>query len=182
MINHLEWLLRGWMIIDCLYYFNIPTRHYYESPTRACAKFCANWPGRCGDISLHKWKIWPVGGAIRKVRALLKSLGFSLWVHECLYKIEQQSFQYLPIYFILDQSSAATRWTLTSPHVAKKFDNQTATLHGLWKPTLWFLFCLRLRRRNSFCCLETKLTPAYSSNAANTKSRHTAIQISMAFT
>ncbi|TNN86712.1 hypothetical protein EYF80_002895 [Liparis tanakae] len=36
--------------------------------------------------------------------------------------------------------------------------------------------------KNSLCCRETKLTAAYSSSAANTKRRHTAIQMSMAFT
>lgn len=40
----------------------------------------------------------------------------------------------------------------------------------------------RRRRMNSLCCRDTKLTAAYSSRAAKTKSRQTAIQMSMAFT
>lgn len=47
------------------------------------------------------------------------------------------------------------------------------------------ILCRRWRRRrrmNSLCWRDTKLTAAYSSRAANTKSRHTAIQMSMAFT
>lgn len=47
------------------------------------------------------------------------------------------------------------------------------------------ILCLRCFLRslmNSLCCLETKLTAAYSNNAANTNSRQTAIQMSMAFT
>lgn len=48
--------------------------------------------------------------------------------------------------------------------------------------TFRFLLCFRFKRRSSFCCLETKLTPAYSSKAAKTNSRHTAIQMSIAFT
>ncbi len=47
------------------------------------------------------------------------------------------------------------------------------------------ILCLRCFLRslmNSLCCLETKLTAAYSSSAANTNSRQTAIQMSMAFT
>lgn len=42
--------------------------------------------------------------------------------------------------------------------------------------------CFFLSLMNSLCCLETKLTAAYSSRAANTNRRHTAIQMSMAFT
>lgn len=49
-------------------------------------------------------------------------------------------------------------------------------------PTLFCLFCRLRRRRNSLCCLETKFTAAYSSKAANTNRRHTAIQMSIAFT
>lgn len=48
--------------------------------------------------------------------------------------------------------------------------------------TLFCLFCLLRSRRNSLCCLETKFTAAYSSKAANTNRRHTAIQMSMALT
>lgn len=43
-------------------------------------------------------------------------------------------------------------------------------------------FSFFLILKNSLCWRETKLTAAYSSSAANTKSRHTAIQMSMAFT
>lgn len=42
--------------------------------------------------------------------------------------------------------------------------------------------CFFLSLMSSLCCRETKLTAAYSSRAANTNRRHTAIQISMAFT
>lgn len=42
--------------------------------------------------------------------------------------------------------------------------------------------CFFLSLMNSLCCLETKFTAAYSSRAANTNRRHTAIQMSMAFT
>lgn len=55
---------------------------------------------------------------------------------------------------------------------------------GLCVVTLTIL-CLRCFLRslmNSLCCLETKLTAAYSNSAANTNSRQTAIQMSMAFT
>lgn len=48
--------------------------------------------------------------------------------------------------------------------------------------TLFCLLCLLRSLRNSLCCLDTKFTAAYSSNAANTKRRHTAIQMSIAFT
>lgn len=41
---------------------------------------------------------------------------------------------------------------------------------------------LRLKRSSSLCWRAMKLTAAYSSRAENTKSRQTAIQISMAFT
>lgn len=44
------------------------------------------------------------------------------------------------------------------------------------------LFLCRLKRSSSLCCLDTKLTAAYSSSAEKTKRRHTAIQMSMAFT
>lgn len=47
--------------------------------------------------------------------------------------------------------------------------------------TLLF-FLLRRNRRSSLCCLDTKFTAAYSKSAENTKSRHTAIQMSMALT
>lgn len=47
--------------------------------------------------------------------------------------------------------------------------------------TLTFFFGRR-NLNSSLCCLETKLTAAYSSRAEKTKSRHTAIQMSMAFT
>lgn len=47
--------------------------------------------------------------------------------------------------------------------------------------TLLF-FLLRRNRRSSLCCLDTKFTAAYSRSAENTKSRHTAIQMSMALT
>lgn len=43
-------------------------------------------------------------------------------------------------------------------------------------------FSFFLILKNSLCWRETKLTAAYSSSAAKTKSRHTAIQMSMAFT
>lgn len=55
-----------------------------------------------------------------------------------------------------------------------------ATQASKWV-TLW---CRRLllKRRSSLCCRETKLTAAYSNRAEKTKSKHTAIQISIAFT
>lgn len=49
------------------------------------------------------------------------------------------------------------------------------------KATLSF-FLLRRNRRSSLCCLDTKLTAAYSNNAEKTNSRQTAIQISIALT
>lgn len=52
---------------------------------------------------------------------------------------------------------------------------------GRFGTLLLFLLC-RLKRSSSLCCLDTKLTAAYSSSAEKTKRRHTAIQISMAFT
>lgn len=52
---------------------------------------------------------------------------------------------------------------------------------GLFCTLLLFLLC-RLKRSSSLCCLDTKLTAAYSSSAEKTNRRHTAIQISMAFT
>jgi len=45
-----------------------------------------------------------------------------------------------------------------------------------------FFFLLRRNRRSSLCCLDTKFTAAYSKSAENTKSRHTAIQMSIALT
>lgn len=53
--------------------------------------------------------------------------------------------------------------------------------HTQWLVTLVFFLLLR-NLRSSLCCLETKFTAAYSSSAEKTKSRHTAIQMSMAFT
>lgn len=50
-------------------------------------------------------------------------------------------------------------------------------------PSSTFVLLLwRLKRSSSLCCLDTKLTAAYSSSAEKTKRRHTAIQMSMAFT
>lgn len=48
--------------------------------------------------------------------------------------------------------------------------------------TLLLLLCCRLNRSSSLCCLDTKLTAAYSNSAEKTKRRHTAIQMSMALT
>lgn len=47
--------------------------------------------------------------------------------------------------------------------------------------TLWCLLFL-LNLSSSLCCRDTKLTAAYSRSAENTNSKHTAIQMSMAFT
>lgn len=46
-------------------------------------KFCANLFCRCWDISQDEWKLWPAGGATRKVRGSPKSLEFSLWWTKC---------------------------------------------------------------------------------------------------
>ncbi len=43
-------------------------------------------------------------------------------------------------------------------------------------------FLFRRNRKSSLCCRETKLTAAYSNRAEKTNNKHTAIQISIAFT
>lgn len=48
--------------------------------------------------------------------------------------------------------------------------------------TLLLFLWWRLNRSSSLCCRDTKLTAAYSNSAEKTKSRHTAIQMSMALT
>lgn len=68
--------------------------------------------------------------------------------------------------------------TLPSYNHVKR--SQTNTKKRQYKTFSFFL--LRRNRRSSLCCLDTKLTAAYSNNAEKTKSRQTAIQISIAFT